>query len=117
MSAHLDHLETRYSFRSRVLDYLWAGLPMVLTGGDILAGQVEAAGLGAVVAAGDVRGLEDALARMLADPPPKQRFAALTRQYTWERVAEPLVEFCLAPHRAPDLMVGRASPEIAAGEG
>ena len=29
VSTHHDHLETRYSFRSRVLDYLWAGLPMV----------------------------------------------------------------------------------------
>jgi glycosyltransferase involved in cell wall biosynthesis len=30
VSTHQDHVETRYSFRSRVLDYLWAGLPMVL---------------------------------------------------------------------------------------
>ena len=55
VSTHLDHLETRYSFRSRVLDYLWAGLPMVLTGGDVLAEEIASAGLGATVAAGDDR--------------------------------------------------------------
>ena len=33
ISAHHEHLEARFSFRTRVLDYLWAGLPMVLTQG------------------------------------------------------------------------------------
>ena len=27
VSTHLDHAETAYSFRTRLLDYLWAGLP------------------------------------------------------------------------------------------
>jgi len=116
VSTHLDHLETRYSFRSRVLDYLWAGLPMVLTGGDVLTDQVAGAGLGVAVAAGDDLALEDALARMLADPPPKERFAPLARQYTWATVARPLIEFCLQPHRAADTRVGRLSPEAAAGD-
>jgi glycosyltransferase involved in cell wall biosynthesis len=114
VSTHLDHLETRYSFRSRVLDYLWAGLPMVLTGGDVLAAEVAAAGLGVTVPAGDVAGLEQALAQVLSGPPPRYRFTALAQRYTWERAAQPLVEFCLAPRRAPDLMVERLSPEAAA---
>lgn len=114
VSAHLDHLETRYSFRSRVLDYIWAGLPMVLTAGDVLADQVAAAGLGVAVPAGDERALEDALARMLAHPPARGLFAPLVQQYTWERVAQPLIEFCLAPRRAPDLVAFRPSPEEAA---
>jgi glycosyltransferase involved in cell wall biosynthesis len=114
VSTHLDHLETRYSFRSRVLDYLWAGLPMVLTGGDVLAAEVAAAGLGVTVPAGDVAGLEQALAQVLSDPPPRARFTALAQRYTWQRAAQPLVEFCLAPRRAPDLMAPRLSPEAAA---
>jgi hypothetical protein len=116
VSTHLDHLETRYSFRSRVLDYLWARLPMVLTGGDVLAEEVAAAGLGATVAAGDVGALEEALERMLSAPPPSERFAAVAERYTWERAAQPLLEFCLAPRRAPDLLVRRLTPEAAAGE-
>jgi hypothetical protein len=114
VSTHLDHLETRYSFRSRVLDYLWAGLPMVLTSGDVLAEEVAAAGLGVAVAPGDVGGLEQALDRLLAGPPPRHRFSALAQRYTWSKAAEPLVEFCLSPRRAPDLTVARLSPEDAA---
>ena len=114
VSTHLDHLETRYSFRSRVLDYLWAGLPMVLTAGDVLATEVAEAGLGVTVAAGDVAGLEQALAQVLSGRAPRHRFTAMARRYTWQQAARPLVEFCLAPRRAPDLMVARLSPQEAA---
>ena len=114
VSAHLDHLETRYSFRSRVLDYIWAALPMVLTGGDVLAEEVAAAALGKAVAPGDVGAIERGLAELLADPPPRERFAGLARRYTWDVVARPLVEWCLAPRRAPDLVAGHAAPDEAA---
>ncbi len=76
VSTHLDHIETRYSFRSRVLDYLWAGLPMVLTEGDVLAAEVADAGLGVTVPAEDDEALEEALAVVLANPPPQELFAA-----------------------------------------
>ncbi len=115
VSTHLDHIETRYSFRSRVLDYLWAGLPMVLTEGDVLAEEIANAGLGATVPAGDDGALEDALERVLASPPPAERFAAVAQSHTWDRGARPLLEFCASPRRAPDLLAERLSPEAAAG--
>ena len=31
VSAHFDDIETRFAFRTRLLDYLWAGLPIVTT--------------------------------------------------------------------------------------
>jgi glycosyltransferase involved in cell wall biosynthesis len=114
VSTHLDHIETRYSFRSRVLDYLWAGLPMVLTEGDVLAEEIANAGLGVTVPAGDDRALEDALGQVLASPPPAERFAAVAQSHTWERGAGALLEFCSSPRRAPDLLVERLSPEAAA---
>jgi glycosyltransferase involved in cell wall biosynthesis len=116
VSTHLDHIETRYSFRSRVMDYIWAGLPMVLTGGDTLAAEITGDGVGVAVQAGDDRALAEGLERMLAEPPPPERFARLQERYRWDRVAQPLVEFCRAPTRAPDLVVERHSPEVAAGE-
>ena len=44
VSTHLDHVETALSFRTRILDYLWASLPMVATRGDSLADLIERAG-------------------------------------------------------------------------
>ena len=36
VSTHFEHVETAFSFRTRVLDYLWAGLPSVSDRGDVL---------------------------------------------------------------------------------
>ena len=33
LSTHVDHLETRFAFRTRLLDCFWAGLPVVCTRG------------------------------------------------------------------------------------
>jgi glycosyltransferase involved in cell wall biosynthesis len=114
VSAHFDHLETRYSFRSRVLDYLWAGLPMVLTEGDVLADELQHAGLAVAVAPGDVPAMEAALGQMLTAPPSPSAFAAGARAHQWDVAAEPLVRYCLHPHRAADAGLDRLGPEDAA---
>ncbi len=108
VSTHLDHVETAFSFRTRILDYFWAGLPVVATAGDSLAETIESEGAGLAVPAGDVDALEDALFRILDDEP----FAASCRaastrvaaDFRWSKVLEPLLEFCRAPRRAPDLV-------------
>ena len=52
VAAHRDHLETRFSHRTRLLDCLWAGLPVVCTRGDELAERIEREGLGEASAGG-----------------------------------------------------------------
>ena len=115
VSTHLDHVETAFSFRTRVLDYLWASLPTVATGGDALADLIEARQIGLTVPAGDVNALEAALARILDDGELRTTMAvgagALATELTWPRVLAPLVEFCRNPRRAPDLL----EPAVAAG--
>jgi glycosyltransferase involved in cell wall biosynthesis len=108
VSTHLDHVETEFSFRTRILDYLWAGLPVVATGGDSLAQLIEAHGAGIGVPPGDVDALEQALFELLSDDERaaecgRQSFA-LAEQFRWSTALEPLVEFCRDPHRAPDLL-------------
>ncbi|MBV8234240.1 MAG: glycosyltransferase family 4 protein, partial [Acidimicrobiia bacterium] len=107
VSTHLDHVETAFSFRTRILDYFWAGLPVVATGGDALAELIETRSLGVTVPPGDVEALEEALFRLLAD----EEFSTLCRknidgiagEFTWTKVLDPLIRFCRDPHRAPDL--------------
>jgi glycosyltransferase involved in cell wall biosynthesis len=115
VSAHHDHLEARYSFRTRVLDYLWAGLPVVATRGDALADLVEREGLGRTPAAGDAEGFAAACRTLLDDPDAhasaRERIAAVAPGLRWEEAARPLVEWCSAmrdlPPRAPDSRVLR----------
>jgi glycosyltransferase involved in cell wall biosynthesis len=107
VSTHHDHVETAFSFRTRILDYFWAGLPVVTTRGDALADVVAKAGAGRTVAPGDVEGLAAALGSLLGDAAALQAAAAasarLAHDYRWSAVAEPLMEFCRSPYRAPDL--------------
>ena len=120
VSTHLDHVETAYSFRTRLLDCLWAGMPQVATRGDSLAELIDAEGLGLTVPPGDPEALAAAIGALLDDP---ERAAAaraaaerVARDFTWEQVLAPLVAFCAAPRRAPDLLdadlVGRMTPAL-----
>ena len=103
VSTHLDHIETRFSFRTRVLDYLWASLPMVLTEGDVLAEELADAGLARTVVSGDVDGLADALVEALeSDRPDEESLERVRERYHWSTVARPLLQFCESPRRAAD---------------
>jgi glycosyltransferase involved in cell wall biosynthesis len=98
VSAHLDHLEARFSFRTRILDYLWAGLPVVTTGGDALGDLVAARGLGRAVEPGDVDAFAAACRVLLDDAGAREdaraRIAELRPELRWSEVARPLVEWC-----------------------
>ena len=106
VSCHFLHVETEFSFRTRILDYLWAGLPIVATEGDGFAELIDAEGLGRTVPAEDVDALADALERLLVDPVERDDARAAVERvatsYTWPVVLAPLVEFCRAPRRAAD---------------
>lgn len=106
VSLHLDHVETRFSFRTRLLDYLWAGLPTVATRGDVLGETLAAQGLARLVEPGDAGGLARAILDLLDSPGLRPNSAAQFRQvadqYRWEIALQPLIDFCAAPYLAPD---------------
>ncbi|SOD70594.1 glycosyltransferase involved in cell wall bisynthesis [Jatrophihabitans sp. GAS493] len=106
VSTHLMHVETSFSFRTRILDYLWAGLPIVSTGGDSFGELVATAELGVRVEAGDVAGLADAISRVLYDPEFAATAAAnavaMRERFTWPVALAPLVRFCAEAKRAAD---------------
>jgi GT2 family glycosyltransferase/glycosyltransferase involved in cell wall biosynthesis len=106
VSTHRDHLETHFSFRTRMLDYIWAGLPIVCTRGDFFAGLVEARDIGVTVPPADVAALSQALADLLDDPAKtaamKRRLDALRFELRWSTVTAPLARYCAQPHFAAD---------------
>jgi GT2 family glycosyltransferase/glycosyltransferase involved in cell wall biosynthesis len=97
VSTHRSHLETEFSFRTRILDYLWAGLPMVVTQGDHFAELVEREKLGIAVPADDVDALSTALDRILFDDTLRARaeknISRVREHYRWHRVLEPLLGY------------------------
>jgi glycosyltransferase involved in cell wall biosynthesis len=118
VSTHLDHIETEFSFRTRILDYLWAGLPILATDGDSFAAAIRNEGLGVVVPPRSVEAVEEGLHRLLTD----EGFAShcrdnirrVTPALTWSSCLEPLVEFCRAPRRAADIACRQLDPHAGA---
>jgi hypothetical protein len=105
VSTHFDNLETRFAFRTRLLDCFWARLPVVCTGGDELAEAVERCDAGVVVPERAAEAVADALASVLergrgAFEP---GLTALAERYTWQEAAKPLRRFVTSETLPPRL--------------
>lgn len=95
ISTHFDNFETHFSFRTRVLDYLWAELPMVLTTGDTMAELVEKYNLGETVEYQNVQDIETAILKIIENKALgtlKNNFSSVKRSYQWNNLIMPLVE-------------------------
>ncbi|HEX4212397.1 MAG TPA: glycosyltransferase [Candidatus Dormibacteraeota bacterium] len=107
VSTHYEHLETRYSFRTRILDYLWAGLPVLCTSGDSLADLVELHDLGVTVGPEDEAAAADAIRGLIDKRDERHAMADRVRAFavgmTWDKVAEPFLRYCDNPTSAADL--------------
>lgn len=96
ISCHFDTLETHFSFRTRIMDYLWAELPMILTKGDYLAELAARHNLGRVVQSQDTNGLAQNILALLNNPNElktiKANIHAYKQCFYWDNLVLPLVE-------------------------
>jgi glycosyltransferase involved in cell wall biosynthesis len=117
LSLHFDTLETQLAYRSRLLDYIWAGLPTVVTRGDVTSELVSRFELGETVDYERQDEVADALLRLLeiSDADLAGRFERARVELTWEKAAAPLVAFCRHPCRAPDRAESVQSSSMAWG--
>ena len=95
ISAHKESFETRYAFRTRILDHLWATLPSIVTEGDWFADYIGERGLGEVVGYSDVEAtkrailaLDDSAHREAA----RRRIADVREDWRWSATTSPLRE-------------------------
>lgn len=119
VSTHPLHAETRFSFRTRILDYLWAGLPVVSSDGDAFADIIRRTGCGRAVPPQDAGALADAIRELLEDDEAlraaRDAVSAVRDEYRWERTLAPFVEFCIHPVPAPDRETRKRSPAAGVG--
>ena len=114
VSFHPHHVEAIYAFRTRVLDYLWAGLPILCSDGDAMADLVRTHDLGEVVPPGDVDAVAGAISRLRDEAHREgcgERSARVAADFRWDRVCQPIARFCRDPRRAPDLVAGPPARE------
>ncbi len=105
---HRPRFETEVSMRTRVLDYLWAGLPVVATEGGGASRILAERRACRLVPPGDAEALVGTLTELLESVETRARLAQrgreLVRDHTWTEVLEPVRSF-----------VDRAPTETVAG--
>jgi glycosyltransferase involved in cell wall biosynthesis len=101
VSTHRANLESRFAYRTRLLDCVWAGLPIVCTDGDVMAEMVVRHGFGIVVPPENAEALAGAIERISNN----RDFAATCHArilekrglFGWSNAIGPLARFCAAP--------------------
>jgi len=101
VAPHRPSLETRLSLRTRFLDAMAAGCPVVTSAGGAMSRMLREHGAGWVVPPGDARALAAALAEAVDNPAAREARRAgaqeLLADFRWDRALAPLVRFCTAP--------------------
>ncbi|MFP5288213.1 MAG: glycosyltransferase family 4 protein [Thermoanaerobaculia bacterium] len=98
VAPHRPSLETRLSLRTRFLDALAAGCPVVTSEGGAMSRLLKEHRAGWVAPVGDSEALARVLAEVLADPQARLEGAReLLAAFRWDRILEPLVRFCRDP--------------------
>jgi glycosyltransferase involved in cell wall biosynthesis len=108
VAPHRPSLETRLALRTRFLDALAVGCPVVTSDGGALSRLLREHRAGWVVPPGDAAALAAALTAVLEPGGPggaagseawRQGAAELLATFRWEQALAPLVAFCRAPRR------------------
>lgn len=103
VSTHNDSLESIFSMRTRVIDMIWGGLPIVLTSGDTMSKYVKDHHIGVTVKIRDPVELANAIISLLKNRNLRKEMSRRERQLSqgelsWDNVIEPLHRFCLDPY-------------------
>jgi glycosyltransferase involved in cell wall biosynthesis len=106
ISIHQERIETEFSYRTRVMDYIWARLPVVTTEGDSIAKMVKAEKIGEVVKYGNTAQLARVMENMATNKSLreiyKKNLIRIAPRFYWENVTKPLVKYCVDPDYALD---------------
>ncbi|MBU1627780.1 hypothetical protein KKB18_10465, partial [bacterium] len=106
ISLHLHTIEAEFANRTRILDYIWARLPMITTKGDPLSKLTEEKALGITVDPQDIPGLKKAIYTILDNKDKREEIksnqAKIAAEFYWNKVTKPLQKFCENPKFADD---------------
>ncbi|MBI5700907.1 glycosyltransferase family 4 protein [Candidatus Saganbacteria bacterium] len=96
--SHQNNIETRYAWRTRALDYIWAGLPIITTDGDPISQLVKDNHLGKVVPANALQAYASAILSLLDNSEDynkiKQNIKDFGPDLYWGNIIDSINKFC-----------------------
>jgi glycosyltransferase involved in cell wall biosynthesis len=106
LSIHREKIETEFAYRTRVMDYIWAKLPIITTEGDSIAKMVKDENIGEVVKYENTHQLARVIESILVNRSLKdiyrKNLEKITPRFYWENVTKPLINYCLEADYASD---------------
>ena len=97
-------IEARFAFRTRLVDALAAGLPVIATAGEFVADEAAARGAGFTVPPRDAGALADVLRQLCAEPSrlalAGKRAPGVAAAWSYEQTLGPLADWCRSPRSA-----------------
>ncbi len=106
LSIHQKTIETDFAYRTRVMHYIWAGLPVITSEGDSIAKMVKAENIGEVINYEDTsqlaRVIESILTNRNLHDIYRRNLEKIAPRFYWENVTKNLVKYCLDPQYASD---------------
>ena len=106
LSIHQKRVETEFSYRTRVIDYIWAKLPIITTEGDSIAKMVKEENIGEVVRYENThqlaRVMEGTISNRSLIEIYKKNLNKIVHRFDWENVTRPLVKYCIEADYAND---------------
>ena len=106
LSIHHERIETEFSYRTRVMDYIWARLPVITTEGDSIAKMVKVENIGEVVKYEDTNQLARVMESVATNKSLKEIYRKnlnkIAPGFYWENATRPLVKYCVNSYYAVD---------------
>ena len=107
ISTHKEHLEAELSFRTRIVDMLWGGLPVITSEGGEMNEYIKKYEAGRVVKIGNSDMLANAIIELLCDDELRRRMSENARrvveeELSWDKAVKPKNDFCKNPRIAGD---------------
>ncbi len=118
ISLYLPSFETDLSLRTRVLEYLNNGIPVISTSGGETDAILSASGGGLLVPAGNPEKVQAALQALLGDATRRATMGEAGRRWvtanmSWRDTLTPLLRFCESPRRLEhDLRPNARTPHL-----
>ncbi len=96
--THKKNLETDFSFRTRTIDAIGFGIPIITTKGDVLAEKINQKNIGITINPGNINDVKEAILKVIDDEELKKRVSKeqknILKEYSWDILTEELNEVC-----------------------